>query len=77
MTSLSGRFERIVRCKQGHLYVTTWVPFGSLKALRLFGSRFQRCPVGHHWSLARRVDPMTLTTDELETAQATHDIRTP
>ena len=41
----------IVRCRQGHLFTTTWIPGASLKAIRLGWARFQRCPVGHHWSL--------------------------
>jgi hypothetical protein len=67
----------IVRCGAGHLYSTIWLPLGSLKAVRLGPRRFQRCPVGHHWSWVRRIDPSTLTDDERRTAEATKDLRTP
>ncbi len=49
----------VVRCRQGHLFTTLWVPGVSLKALRLGWWRLQRCPVGRHWSLvtpAREAD---------------------
>jgi hypothetical protein len=41
-------FERPVRCKDGPLFTTIWIPLGSVKAMRLGGARFQRCPVGDH-----------------------------
>ncbi len=72
-----GRFEQIVRCKAGHLYTTTWVPLGSLKAVRLGRRRFQFCPVGRHWSTVERVDPTTLREDERRDALAQHDIHIP
>jgi hypothetical protein len=65
--------QRIVRCSQGHLYTTTWMPFISLKSIRLGSRRFQRCPVGHHWALTEQVDPGTLTEEERAAAQAVHD----
>jgi hypothetical protein len=40
----------VVRCRQGHLFRTLWIPSVSVKALRLGWMRFQRCPVGRHWS---------------------------
>lgn len=74
---MAGRFDRIVRCSQGHLFETIWVPLASLKAVRLGPRRFQRCPVGKHWALVSRVDESTLTPPELEEARAHHDIRIP
>ncbi|MGD0198076.1 MAG: hypothetical protein ABSC56_09255 [Solirubrobacteraceae bacterium] len=71
------RFDKVVRCSQGHLYTSTWMWGGSLKALRLGNRRFQRCPVGHHWSMARLVDPATLSPQECEAAAAIHDVRVP
>lgn len=44
------RFDRPVRCRAGHLFTTIWIPLASLKAARLGGQHFQRCPVGHHWT---------------------------
>lgn len=67
----------IVRCSQGHLFSTIWIPGASLKAVRLGGARFQRCPVGRHWSLVRPVRPETLTPEERAQAQATRDTRIP
>src|SRR5579884_537804 len=54
-----------VRCSQGHLFRTTWVEGGSLKAVRLGPFlRFQRCPVGKHWALVRPVKESDLTDDD-------------
>jgi hypothetical protein len=72
---MASRFDTIVRCSKGHLYTTIWIPFGSLKAVRFGSSRYQRCPVGHHFALVKRVDPSELDPAELEAAQAVHDIR--
>lgn len=59
---LVGRI--VVRCSQGHVFTTTWSPLGSLTSLRLGSARFQRCPVGHHWSLVKPVDEADLTDAE-------------
>ena len=70
-----GRFEPVVECRQGHRYRSIWVPGGSLKAVRWFNRRWQYCPVGHHWSWTRRVDADRLSPDELNAANAVHDLR--
>jgi hypothetical protein len=67
----------IVRCRQGHLFTTIWIPGASLKALRLGWSRFQRCPVGKHWTLVTPVKPSSLTDEEKRTAAENRDIRIP
>jgi hypothetical protein len=67
----------VVRCRQGHLYSTIWLPAASVKALRLGPWRFQYCPVGHHWSLVTPVDETTLTADELRRAREQRDARLP
>lgn len=67
------RFETIVRCNKGHLFTTIWVPLGSFKAIRLGSRRYQRCPVGHHWAMVRRVNADDLDPDEREAAAAVHD----
>jgi hypothetical protein len=72
-----GRFERIVRCRAGHLFTTTLVPGASLKAVRLWNVRFERCPVGRHWSIVAPVDPSTLSPDEIAAARTHHDVRIP
>lgn len=67
----------IVRCRDGHLFTTIWVPGASFKSLRLGWKRFQRCPVGHHWTMVTPVREADLTEDELAAARAVHDIRIP
>jgi len=72
------RFDRPVRCSRGHLYTSTWVNGGSLKAVRTgVGRRYQRCPVGRHWAMTVRLDPENLSEDEHEQAAAIHDLRIP
>src|SRR5262245_45703400 len=51
----------VVRCRQGHVFTTVWIPGVSFKALRLGWWRFQRCPVGSHWSLVAPVRDADLT----------------
>jgi hypothetical protein len=72
-----GSFERIVRCRSGHLFTTTVIPGASLKAVRLGRVRFQRCPIGRHWTLVQRVDVSTLTAEEIAAARSAHDVRVP
>lgn len=69
--------EAIVRCSAGHLFTSTWVPFVSLKAVRLGSKRFERCPVGKHWAMIERVDPAELSPEQLAEAAAQHDARLP
>jgi hypothetical protein len=66
-------FERIVRCRAGHLYTSTVVPGASLKAVRLGSTRFQWCPVGRHWTLTKVVDESSLTPVECDAARTVHD----
>jgi len=67
----------IVRCRHGHLFTTIWIPGASIKAVRLGWSRFQRCPVGQHWTLVTPVKPSSLTEEERRTAAENRDIRIP
>ena len=67
----------VVRCRQGHLFTTIWVPGASLKSVRLGWWRVQRCPVGRHWSIVTPVRRSELTEDELRTASENRDIRIP
>jgi hypothetical protein len=69
--------EVVVRCAQGHLFTTIWIPGVSVKSLRLVWWRFQRCPVGGHWSLVRPVDEAKLSAHERRLAHERHDIRIP
>jgi len=71
------RFERPVRCKEGHLFTTIWIPLGSLKAVRLGGKRYQKCPVGKHWTTVVPLDPTTASGADLAQAGSVHDSRLP
>jgi hypothetical protein len=83
-TTLIGRrlgynFGRntVVRCRQGHLFTTIWIPGVKLKALDLVVARVQRCPVGKHWSLVVPVRDADLTDAERQFAKEHHDLRIP
>jgi hypothetical protein len=67
----------IVRCRQGHLFTTIWIPGASLKALRFGWWRFQRCPVGRHWTIVTPVKESALSDDERRIAREHRDIRVP
>jgi len=67
----------IVRCRRGHLFTTLWIPGASLKSIRLGWWRFQRCPVGQHWSIVAPVKPALLGEDERRAAAAAEDTRLP
>jgi len=67
----------VVRCRQGHLFGTTFIPGGSLKAIRLGLWRIQWCPVGRHVDLVHLVKDADLTEAEREFALAHHDIPLP
>jgi hypothetical protein len=71
------QFDTPVRCKKGHLYTTIWIPYASVKGVRLGWKRWQRCPVGKHWSVTTRLDPATASPDDLAEAAKTHDWRLP
>jgi len=70
-------YDRPVRCRDGHLFTTIWIPLASLKAVRLGDRRYQHCPVGHHWSTVFPLDPATAGEDDLRAAAAVHDLRIP
>lgn len=67
----------VVRCRQGHLFTTIWIPGGSLKSLRLGWWRFQHCPVGRHWSIVTPVRESDLAEEEIRSAHEHKDIRIP
>ncbi len=71
------RYERIARCRDGHLFTTIWIPGASLKAVRLGLRRWQRCPVGRHWTTVERVDESTLDDASRAAARGVHDARVP
>jgi hypothetical protein len=65
----------VVRCRRGHLFTTLWIPGVSLKSLRLGWWRYQRCPVGPHWSLVTPVRRSELSPRERRRAARTRDVR--
>jgi hypothetical protein len=71
----------MVRCRQGHLFTTLWIPGVKLKAIDLGVARVQHCPVGIHWSLVVPVRESDLTEDsdlteqERQRARERHDAR--
>jgi len=69
--------DTIVRCSRGHLFTTIWLPGVSLKSVRLGMSRYQHCPVGHHWALVKPVNDAELTDEDRRVAAEHHDVRIP
>jgi hypothetical protein len=69
--------KTVVRCRQGHLFTTIWVPGASVKAVRLGWWRLQRCPVGNHWALVAPVKAATLSDEERRLAEQQHDVPVP
>jgi hypothetical protein len=67
----------IVRCRRGHLFTTFWLPGVSVKSLRLLWWRYQRCPVGKHWSLVTPVRESALTEQQRQEARTRFDIPLP
>ena len=70
-------WRTIVRCRQGHLFTTIWIPGLSVKAVRLGWFRLQRCPVGPHLSLVSPVREADLTPMERALAERTRDVQIP
>jgi hypothetical protein len=65
--------EVVVRCRDGHLFTTIWVPLMSFKAIRLGWIRLQYCPVGEHWTFVTPVPDSNLTNRERRVADRYHD----
>jgi hypothetical protein len=64
--------KTVVRCSKGHLFTTTWIEGGSLKAVRLGPyTRYQYCPAGRHWAIVHPVKDEDLTDAERRAAGAT------
>jgi hypothetical protein len=67
----------VVRCRDGHLFTTLWIPGVSLKSVRLGWWRFQRCPVGRHWTIVHPVKEADLSKSERRAASDHADVRIP
>jgi hypothetical protein len=69
--------DTVVRCRQGHVFTTVWIPGASVKSLRLGFWRVQWCPVGRHVDLVHPVKGADLTDAERSSAAAHHDVMVP
>jgi len=67
----------VVRCRAGHVFTTIWIPGASLKSVRLGWWRFQRCPVGRHWTLVTPVRESELGESERAAARRVRDVCVP
>lgn len=67
----------VVRCRNGHLFTTVWIPGVKLKALDLGVARLQRCPVGKHWTLVTPARDSDLTDEDRRIAKEHHDVWIP
>ena len=67
----------LVRCRQGHVFTTIWIPGVKLKEIDLVIARIQRCPIGQHWSLVVPVREQDLSSTELQFAREHHDVPIP
>jgi hypothetical protein len=60
--AIGGKTE--VKCSKGHVFKANWSSLGSFTSIRLGGARFQRCPVGNHWSFVKSVDDSKPTDND-------------
>jgi len=67
----------VVRCRKGHLFRTIWVPGFSLKSIRFLWWRYQRCPVGGHWSIVTPVRESELSEADRRRAGEHRDFPVP
>ncbi len=63
----------VVRCREGHVFTTVWVPGMSFKAIRLGSYRLQRCPVADHWTIVTRVNDSDLSDEDRLAAELYND----
>ncbi|MFL6112419.1 MAG: hypothetical protein ACJ786_13845 [Catenulispora sp.] len=68
--------DTVVRCRDGHMFTTIWIPGASLKAVRLGTVRLQYCPVGRHFTVVRPVKEAELAGPE-RPADLPHDVLIP
>lgn len=66
-----------VRCRDGHLFTTVWIPGVSVKSLRLGLWRVQWCPVGRHVTLVTLLKDADLSENERVLAAEHHDAPVP
>ena len=66
-----------VRCREGHVFSTIWIPGISLKSIRLGPLRLQWCPVGEHRTFVTPVPWSALDDHERLMATRYRDSRVP
>jgi hypothetical protein len=73
------RFGRdvYVRCRAGHVFLTTWIPGVSFKAVRLGLVRLQHCPVGDHLTAVTLLRDEDLSQYERQLARRFRDSGVP
>ena len=65
--------QTVVRCSRGHLFTTTWIEGGSLRAVRLGPTtRYQYCPVCRRFATIHPVKEADLTDEMRTEAAAAH-----
>jgi len=65
--------ETVVRCSKGHLFTTTWIEGGSLRAVRLgLTTRYQYCPVCRRFAIVHPVKNEHLTDEDRRLAAEAH-----
>jgi hypothetical protein len=69
--------DTVVRCRDGHLFTTVWIPGASFKAIRLGLVRYQRCPVDGRWTFVTPVRDDDLTDADRMIAAQHRDLRIP
>lgn len=67
----------IVRCSEGHLFSTIWIPLISFKSIRMGPDRWQKCPICRKFRRVTRVDQESLSDAEREKANSVLDSRIP
>lgn len=67
----------VVRCRDGHLFTTIWIPGASFKSIRIGWYRWQHCPIGDHWTWVVPVRDDDLTPQDRMRAELHHDVPLP
>ncbi|WP_034087224.1 hypothetical protein [Streptacidiphilus albus] len=70
-------YWRVMRCKDGHLFETPFLPMVSLKAVKLPRGRYQRCPVDGRWGICDLQFTAELSEDERDEAHRNRTSRLP
>lgn len=62
--------DQIYRCSDDHPYIAALTKALTRSPLHLgLGNRLLRCPVDHHWRMAKRVNPNELSEQQITQAR--------